>query len=228
VLTGAALIIGFMLAGVMADYKESEKIPAELASSLEAIEDTLQALEDAGKPVPLPELLSRHYELTCVIEDWLLNRGTLAACYEAIQSLNAITGAMDRAGASTSYTSRSLVETHNIRRSVTRIDVIRRTSFISAGYVLLEVFVITTHIMLLMASFENSVMQYLVIAFLSLMYLYLYRLIQDLDDPFGYAPSGAELGTSEVSPEPVLAYRQRLEASLAAAHAKNSAAVSAH
>ena len=35
VLTAAALIIGFMLAGLIGDYKESEKLPGELAATLE-------------------------------------------------------------------------------------------------------------------------------------------------------------------------------------------------
>src|SRR5690606_30978301 len=40
VVTGGMFLIGFMLAGTMSDYKESEKIPAELASILETLEDT--------------------------------------------------------------------------------------------------------------------------------------------------------------------------------------------
>lgn len=41
VITGGIFLIGFMLAGTMADYKESEKIPAHMANSFESIEDTL-------------------------------------------------------------------------------------------------------------------------------------------------------------------------------------------
>ncbi|HUR31380.1 MAG TPA: hypothetical protein VMZ69_08095, partial [Saprospiraceae bacterium] len=41
VITGGVFLIGFMLAGTIADYKESEKIPAELACAIETIEDTL-------------------------------------------------------------------------------------------------------------------------------------------------------------------------------------------
>src|SRR3954468_4617784 len=41
VLTGAVFLIGFMLSGTMADYKESEKLPGELACALEGFEDAL-------------------------------------------------------------------------------------------------------------------------------------------------------------------------------------------
>ena len=41
VITGGIFLIGFMLAGTMADYKESEKIPSEIACAIETIEDTI-------------------------------------------------------------------------------------------------------------------------------------------------------------------------------------------
>ena len=39
VLTAGVFLLGFLLAGTMADYKEAEKIPAELASTLETLEE---------------------------------------------------------------------------------------------------------------------------------------------------------------------------------------------
>ena len=39
VLTGGVFLIGFMLSGTMSDFKESEKLPAELACSLETMEE---------------------------------------------------------------------------------------------------------------------------------------------------------------------------------------------
>ncbi|MBK9983810.1 MAG: hypothetical protein IPP15_15815 [Saprospiraceae bacterium] len=41
VFTGGIFLVGFMLAGTLADYKESEKIPAEMASTIESIYDTV-------------------------------------------------------------------------------------------------------------------------------------------------------------------------------------------
>lgn len=41
VITGGIFLIGFMLAGTLADFKESEKIPAQMAGALESMEDTV-------------------------------------------------------------------------------------------------------------------------------------------------------------------------------------------
>ena len=39
VFTGAFFVFGLLLAATMSDFKESEKIPGEIASNLEAIKD---------------------------------------------------------------------------------------------------------------------------------------------------------------------------------------------
>src|SRR5437868_3719301 len=49
VMTGGVFLLGFMLTGTLSDYKESEKLPAELASTLEALEEMF-ALSVVHKP----------------------------------------------------------------------------------------------------------------------------------------------------------------------------------
>src|SRR5688572_1927870 len=47
-------LLGFLLAGTLADYKESEKLPGDLAASLETIADECQILyRDKGARVAL-------------------------------------------------------------------------------------------------------------------------------------------------------------------------------
>ncbi len=43
VLTGGVFLVGLMLSGTMADFKESEKLPAELACTLETVEEAMVA-----------------------------------------------------------------------------------------------------------------------------------------------------------------------------------------
>src|SRR5512146_3266422 len=58
VLTGGVFLIGFMLAGTMADYKESEKLPGEVCCALEAIEEVFGQAA-AAKPAVALEPLRR-------------------------------------------------------------------------------------------------------------------------------------------------------------------------
>src|SRR5687768_9941005 len=41
VLSGGVFLLGFMLAGTMGDYKEAEKMPGEIVTGLETIEEVM-------------------------------------------------------------------------------------------------------------------------------------------------------------------------------------------
>lgn len=215
VLTGAALIIGFMLAGVISDYKESERLPGELATTLETIDDVIIAGSRSGKPFDAREFRRRYHTVIAVVTDWFMNRGVTTTCFQALHSMNDLVADLERAGLGAVYVSRCLSEQHNLRKIITRIDVIRRTQFIQTGYALLQMFVIASIALLVFSNFRNWQVQFLVVGTMALIYLYLLQLIRDLDNPFEYAGGYIEGATADVSPHPVLEFRDRLKASLA-------------
>ena len=212
ILTGAALIIGLMLAGVIADFKESERLPAELAATLETMGDALQSAHAGGKAGDLGDLLHDYDAISARVEDWFLNENTSDDCYAAIEEITFITARLEQAGAAPGYLARLLGEQHNLRRTVARIDTIRTTSFIQSGYALLDLFVGTVLALLVMADFDTTRLQFLVVGLLGLIYLYLARLVRDLDNPFDYV-DGVARGGAEVSPAPVLALQLRRRSS---------------
>jgi hypothetical protein len=122
---------------------------------------------------------------------------------------------LDRAGMGSLYVAQCLSEVRSLRRLVTRIDVIRRTHFIETGYALQQMFVFATIVLLVFSDFKNWQVQLLIVGTMTLIYLYLLRLIRDLDDPFEYAHGYVAGATADVSPHPVLEYYERLKESLA-------------
>jgi hypothetical protein len=203
IITVTALVIGFMLSGVMADHKEGERLPAEIACGLQAIEDCIQA--DA---VHLSEhdlaALKQHYATLCQsVVNWLFNRENAEPIYAALRAI------VLAQGTSPTFKVNGLRNIDAIRRSITRIDVIRRTDFIATGYVLLDVFVTLTLGLLVFAHFKNEVAQYCIIGSISLVYVYMLRLIRDLDNPFDYEQDGSA-GVSEVDYFPIVEALKRL------------------
>lgn len=209
-LSGVALIVGLMLAGVLTDYKESEKIPGEIATTLETIGDTVQAVIAVSKEVEAGELEGRYRTLVATVEDWFMRRTEVAQCYRALEEFRSAIRIIHAAGVP--YAARSLGEIHNLRRLVTRVEVISRTSFIPAGYALLDLLVATTVVLLLLSNYKSAIAEYFLITIFSLIYIYLVRLIRDVDDPFEYEPGQAQGGAVEVNPFPLVEYRRRLEA----------------
>lgn len=210
ILGAVSLIIGFMLAGVLTDYKESEKIPAEIAVTLETIGDTVQAVQSLSKEADVSSYMPAFRALAFTVEDWFMGRIPVDKCYAALNDFRSVIIGMDRA-AGVSYTIRSLGEAHNLRRLITRVDVITRTSFIPVGYALLDLLVGATLVLLLATNYKSTLAEYFLITLFSLVYIYMTRLIYDVDAPFAYSAKKSIAGSAEVNPFPLQEYRSRLE-----------------
>jgi hypothetical protein len=207
VLTGGVFLIGFMLAGTMADYKESEKLPAELACILETIDETF-AQAGVGRP-QLDALAGRRaVRATAVaVRDWLYKKLTDEQIFARLTALATTIHELERAGAG-SYAGRALAELHNLRKVITRVAVISRTGFLASGYALLETLTGAIVLLLMIAKFKSLVAELILVSFLSLIYTYMLGLIRDVDDPFEYSATGAR-GAAEVDLFPLDEYIAR-------------------
>lgn len=209
VLTGGVFLVGLMLSGTMADFKESEKLPAELACTLETMEEAMVAAAQGRATLDARALRTQVATVADSIQAWLLKRQTPAELYATLTQLSRTAMELEKAGAA-GYASRVLAELHNLRKGVSRISVISRTSFLQSGYALLETLVVLIVALMLGSRFKSVTAEYLLISFVTLIFVYMVRLIRDLDDPFEYGPQG-ERGAADVDLFPLAEYRQRLE-----------------
>ena len=220
ILTACVFLIGFLLAGTMADYKESERLPAEIATTLEAIEEIF-ALASTNRPgLSLPVLRRGVLDLTDSIKAWLVQRDT--DVYAALSRMGAMIGWLESEGAGP-YASRAIPQLMTVRRNVSRIDVIARTGFLPPAYALLEVLVVMVIGLMLVAEFSSRLVESVIVPFVTLVNIYMLRLIRDIDNPFEYSPDGKQDGRAEVELWPIDEYRARLAARVVA-HAEAPAA----
>jgi hypothetical protein len=210
ILTACVFLIGFLLAGTMADYKESERLPAEIAATLESIEEIF-ALAATNRPgLKLPMLRRSVLELTDAIKNWLVHRPDTDV-YGALSRMGEVIGWLEREGAGP-YASRAIPQLMTVRRNVSRIDVIARTGFLPPAYALLEVLVVMVIGLMLIAEFSSTLVECLIVPFVTLVNVYMLRLIRDIDNPFEYSPDGTQSGRAEVELWPIDEYRARLAA----------------
>ena len=214
VLAAGAFLIGFMLAGTMADYKESEKLPSELVTTLETIDDLITV---SSLKTEFDALAARRglVDLGERILDWFAKRAPIDAVYSAIAAMNPHFQAMDKAGA-TAHANRSIVFMNTVRRTIGRIDVISRTGFLATGYAILEVMVVAIVILLLASRYKTLVAEYTLVSSITLIYVYMLRLIRDVDDPFEYGPDLLRKGAAEVDLFPITEYLSRAKARIQA------------
>jgi len=91
------------------------------------------------------------------------------------------------------------------------MSVISRTGFLATGYALLETLTVIILGLLMIAKFRSLLAESLLVALIALIYVYMLRLIRDIDDPFEYNEDGVA-GAAEVDLEVLNDYRRRVAA----------------
>jgi len=209
ILTACVFLIGFLLAGTMADYKESEKLPAEISTTLEAIEELFMLAATNHGGLHLPELRGSVLELTDSIKAWLLQRRSTEQVFGALSVMGRVIRQLEKEGAGP-FASRAIHQLLALRKHVARIDVIVRTDFLPPAYALLEVLVLMVVTLMLLSSFGSRVVEVLIVPLVTLVNVYMLRLIRDVDNPFDYLEDGSVHGMAEVELFPLDEYRARL------------------
>ncbi len=207
VITGGIFLIGFMLAGTISDYKESEKIPAELACAIETIEDTLLLGHNFKGGFDLSEARRQLNEVTESIINWFKHGGSEEDVFRRINSITNIALTMEKAAVG-AIAARVTGEQHNLRKLFSRVNVIKKTGFLSTGYALLEVLTVVIISLMLVAKFENETISIIIISFITQIFVYMLRLIRDVDEPFEYSPSG-KARASDIDLFPLMDYDLR-------------------
>lgn len=211
VMTGATVIVGLMLAGVMADYKESEKLPSAIGGSLLAIKSLAYGAL-ANKDVDTAFIRPRLAQVAEIINDWFYGRVGDDQIPIAQGMVSELIIDMEKEEASSVYLARLFVSQAELGAALQRVMVIRNTLFIKAGYALMSILVGIVLVLFILVDFPSESAQWLVIGALSLAYTYLLLLVRDLDNPFGYGDHGGRGSGADVDLTPFKqAYRELTE-----------------
>ena len=216
-LTGTVFLLGFLLSGVLADYKESEKIPAELAASLETMADDAETFSRGGAAPRAAELALALSGLCSSLLGWFRQERETPALLEDLRGLNLPLGALEGA-VPVNFIVRLKQEQHNMRRLILRVHTIRRTSFIESGYAIAETLSALLFAALMFIKLDPFLESMLLVLPIAYLFICILALIRDLDNPFDY--SGGAAAGEEVSMLELQACAGRRAAGAAALNAK--------
>jgi predicted membrane chloride channel (bestrophin family) len=204
-------LFGFLLAGTLADYKESERLPGELAVSLEAIADECLILYESNRASAARECLEHLQRLAGSLRGWFYERERTETVLDSIAGLNRFFLAFEEL-TQPNFIVRLKQEQTALRRVVTRIHTIRETSFVGAGYAIAELASVLLLGALLVTDVASLAEELLVVSTIAFLLIYMILLIRDLDDPFGYASKSS---VADVSLHPLDQLNERVDRSLA-------------
>jgi hypothetical protein len=130
VIAAEVFIVGFLLSGTAADFKEAERLPGDLVASLDTIADECLIMDAELKLPEARQCLSLLAGISSSVRLWLLHDEGLDDVITDLRRLNPlfiVFGPNIQPG----FTTRLKSEQGNIRKLVIRMDTMRRTSYVS-------------------------------------------------------------------------------------------------
>jgi hypothetical protein len=183
---GAIFTVAIIFTGTLADFKESEKIPGDLASSLLTVFQDSRLLRPADNPfaLRLQEGIRRLHGQ--IVSNFRANtygnreiRETIAGMNEAIYEL------ADR-NAPPQYLVKLRAELASIDRTMQRVRTISETSFIPAAYAIAELAVAGVVLLLFFVKLDPFYEGLIMFTVLVSLLVSILLLIRDMDNPFEY------------------------------------------
>ena len=208
IVTANIFLLGFLIAGVLSDYKESEKFPGELASSIETIVDECLIISKNKKAKPAQECLEHTLDMTNSINNWFHKKERTRALMDKLSAFNDFFLAFESL-TQANFIARLKQEQSAIRRMLIRIHTIRETSFVSSGYAIAEAIAIILAIGLIFVKIDPFYEALFFVSAITFLQIYMILLIKDLDNPFEYY--GDSSGPDEISLKPLDDLKLRIE-----------------
>lgn len=198
---GTIFLIGFLISGVLSDYKESEKLPSELAASMRSLLDDTLMIYKGKKSEGAEKFIEFQKKLSVSIIDWFYKKESSKSILMKISSMNDFFIEMENEGIQANYLIKMKNEQSQLRKILLRVDTIRDTDFIGSAYAIVEAMAFLTALGLIIIKINPFVVAVFLTSLITFLVTYMLFLIKDLDNPFDYAEKG-ETGT-EISLKPI-------------------------
>jgi hypothetical protein len=206
---GTIFLIGFLISGVLSDYKESEKIPSELSATLKTVFDDAYTIYKTKNSDTALQFVEFQKSFIIILMDWFYKKERTHSLLKKISMMNDFFVKFDKEGVQVNYIMKLKNEQNNLRKMILRIDTIRDTDFVGSAYAILEAMGFLVAIGLIVMKIEPFYASLFLTLLVTFLISYMFLLIKDLDNPFDYSVKG-ESGT-EVSLKPIHDLERALE-----------------
>jgi hypothetical protein len=180
---GGVFVLGLLVAGTLADYKEADRVPAEITAVLTNIHDDCSAFKRQFPDLDLVRLKQTLLRIAQSFHDDLADPRSVTAL-DAIDDLNETFLQMDTIGVPATYTSRLRNEQGSLRRSMLRVYHVQRTEFLPSAFLLIETIVGVIITTMLFMKYKPTYEAVIIIGFISFFFLSLLALLKLMDEPF--------------------------------------------
>lgn len=208
VISANIFLIGFLISGTLVDHKESEKIPGDLAASIETMTDEGLIIYHNKKTPEAKKYVQKLLKLNQMLIKWFYKKEPTENVMKLLHSFNEDFLVFE-SQTQANFIVRMKQEHNLIRRMVHRIATIRDTSFIGTGYAITEIITFVLILGFVFIKIDPFYESIFFVSFVSFILIYMIYFIKDLDNPFGY--SERDNVVEEVSLKPIKDCEKRIE-----------------
>jgi hypothetical protein len=184
---GAIFLIGFLLSHVMAHYKDAERMPGEMRAALEAIHDDIAIFARTRPEIDVKGVRRDLRDIVATLQKGLGIEGhhnDLAQVEGQVDGLSDVFWELEKLGMPEPYIVRLRGSQDILRRTLFRISYVQTMESVPSMRLLVQTLVVACLILMLFIRTEGSYESFMIVAFVSYLFVYALCLIQVLEEPF--------------------------------------------
>ncbi len=182
VLSSATFVIGFLLSATIADYKESERIPAEFAANIEDMYSDAEVIHQSYPKFDLEGYRNQLYEVAYRFDREVRNASRGVS--EKIRALNPYFAQMETAGVPPNFIVKLKQQQLTLLRHRKRVTYIQRIKFIPSANILSQSIVYFLLSLLILTNVDPYYGGLAIVGIISFVLLYMMILIKVISVPF--------------------------------------------
>lgn len=195
VVAGTIFIIGFLLTGMLPDYKEAERLPGRIRVALEALHEHGISFAKQAPAFDLVGLRPTLRNIVLALKTSLGPEGHhshLEAAIAETDKLYPFLESFDRLGMPSNLLVRLHGEIDALKAALYRIHHIQKTEFVPSARVLIQTLVVAMLFLLLCLKTDGSYGATITFGFVSYLFVYSMHLISVFEQPFRQGEHSAD------------------------------------
>lgn len=185
VVSGTFFVIGFLLSATIADYKESERIPAEFSAIVENMYEDAESIRKNYPKIAFSSFKKQLEQIATSFGNDVRNKTT--GTQNRIHKLSEVFASMEKAGVPANYIVKLKQQQARLIHILLRINYIQRITFIPSASILARSIVILTVGLLVFTEIEPFYGGLAIVAIITFIMVYILKLIHVISTPFQHA-----------------------------------------
>ena len=182
IISSVIFVIGFVLSATIADYKESERIPADFASNVENMYEDAREIQKSYPKFDLGLFRKNLIDILGAFREG--TRVNRKGARREISELNQTFSEMEKAGVPANFIVKLKQQQALLLRSMFRVNYIQKIKFIPSAFILVRSIVVLVILVLLLTNIDPFYGGLALSGMITFILTYMIVLIQVISTPF--------------------------------------------